>query len=279
MNSGTFETLAENGGAIRLSIYDGKFYMLGDVLLNDYSGEIYQNPQTGKSKSSCTMKKVVVENKKVVLTSGKIRNFEVIATLGNKINTDDNVQTIVKEDSNTNIKLEASSGVLPDNTTMNITEITSGETFEKIKNNLTKINNFKAFDITLKANDKNIQPNGKVKISIPIPASFDDSKLTVYRLDENNTKTEYQVAAVNGYATFETDHFSTYVLGEKTEISDENQDNANENIEGTNNTKLPQTGEETNAFTEWLSVAIPLSIFWLVSMLLIDREKKKMTKK
>lgn len=46
-----------------------------------------------------------------------------------------------------------------------------------------------------------------------------------------------------------------------------------------NDTKLPQTGEETNEFAKWLSIAIFLGIFWLVSMLLIDREKKKMTKK
>ena len=42
INNGTFETLADNGGAIRLAIYDGDFYMIGDVLLNDYNGEIYQ---------------------------------------------------------------------------------------------------------------------------------------------------------------------------------------------------------------------------------------------
>ena len=43
--------------------------------------------------------------------------------------------------------------------------------------------------------------------------------------------------------------------------------------------KLPQTGEETNVFTNWISIVILLGIFWLVSMLLIDREKKKMAKK
>ena len=46
-----------------------------------------------------------------------------------------------------------------------------------------------------------------------------------------------------------------------------------------NNTKLPQTGEETHTFVTWLSAVILLGIFWLGSMLLIDREKKKMTKK
>lgn len=51
----------------------------------------------------------------------------------------------------------------------------------------------------------------------------------------------------------------------------------NDTIE--NDTKLPQTGEENNAFVKWLSIAIPLGIFWLIAMLLIDREKKKMTKR
>lgn len=238
------------------------------------------------------MRKVIIENGKVVSATGEFPGLKEIAYLGgsNNDNKDEitdskntNNQTITKTDNKTNIKLESSSGMIPDNTIMNIIEINSGETFNKIKNILSEIKNFKVFDITLKVNDTNIQPNGKVKISIPIPAGFDASKLIVYRLDENNTKTEYQVTTANEYATFETDHFSTYILGEKSELSNETQDNVDENIggtfTGTNNTKLPQTGEETNAFAEWLTIAIFLMIFWFVSMLLIDREKKKMTKK
>lgn len=61
--------------------------------------------------------------------------------------------------------------------------------------------------------------------------------------------------------------------------------NTNNNVENNvsnnaeNVTKLPQTGEETNEFTKWLSIAIFLGVFWLMSMLLIDYEKKKITKK
>ena len=51
----------------------------------------------------------------------------------------------------------------------------------------------------------------------------------------------------------------------------------NETIKKDN--KLPQTGEETNVFAKWLSIVILLGIVWLMSMLLIDREKKKMAKK
>ncbi len=42
-----------------------------------------------------------------------------------------------------------------------------------------------------------------------------------------------------------------------------------------NDSKLPKTGEENNTFVKWLSIVIILGIFWLLSMLLIDREKKK----
>jgi len=217
-------------------------------------------------RQSETMQKVIINNGKVVSVSGSRPNIGVIADLSESSNSGNtNNQMITKTDSKTNIKLEAQSGVVPDNTTVDVTEIKSGETFDKIKNILSEIKNFKVFDITLKSDGTNIQPNGKVKISIPIPVGFDASRLIVYRLDENNTKTEYQVTVTNGYATFETDHFSTYALGEK--------------IKDNYDAKLPQTGEEPNAFAEFLSTAIFLGTFWLVTMLLIDRKKKKMTER
>lgn len=46
-----------------------------------------------------------------------------------------------------------------------------------------------------------------------------------------------------------------------------------------NDTKLPQTGKETNTFVNWLSIVILLGIFWLSSMLLIEYEKRKMKNK
>lgn len=225
------------------------------------------------------MRKIVIQNGKVVSATGELP-YDVIADFSES-NDDDNgesnKESITKTDSKTNIKLEATSGMIPDNATMNIVEISSGEDFEKIKNVLDGIKNFKAYDITLKSDDTNIKPQGKVKISIPIPVGFDTSNLIVYGIEKDGTKTEYQVKVADGYATFETDTFSTYVLGEK--VSNETQNNGNSNTGETttenNDTKLPQTGEETNTFATGLSIAIIAGIFWLVSMLLIDREKKK----
>lgn len=243
---------------------NGEYKIICDGLLEGYKSKVYGiNDPEAKVYDSYTVQKVVIQNGKVISATGEFP-WDIIADLGES-NNENNDKTITKTDNKTNIKLEASSGMIPDNTIMNIIEINSGETFNKIKNILSEIKNFKVFDITLKVNDTNIQPNGKVKISIPIPAGFDASRLIVYRVDENNTKTEYQVTVTNGYATFVTDHFSTYVLGEK--------------LKDNNDAKLPQTGEETNAFARWLSITIILGIFWLVSMIFIDREKKKMTKR
>ena len=204
------------------------------------------------------MRKVVFKNGKVVSATGEFSSGNIIADL--KGNND----IITKTDNNTNIKLEASTNIIPDDTVLKIEEITSGTTYDNIKNNLSGINQFKVFDITLKVNDTVVQPNGKVKVYIPIPTGFDASKLIVYRVEDNGNKTECPVTVANGYASFETDHFSVYILGEKTEANNDN--------------KLPQTGEEPNLFAEWLSIVIVLGIFWLTSMLLIEREKKRMLK-
>ena len=223
------------------------------------------------------MSKIIIEEGKVVSATGELQGLPVIANLNDNSN-ENNDEVITKIDSKTNIKLETDKGIIPDDTIIEITEISSGAVFDKIKNTLVDIENFKAFDITLKSNNTNIQPNGKVKISIPIPENFDTSRLIVYRIDDNS-KVEYKVTIANGYATFETDHFSTYVLGEREKVSGENQDTTDENVLGTNDTKLPQTGEENNMFAKWLSIVIVLGIFWIVSMLLIDREKKRMAKR
>ena len=258
---------------------DGNYCTINDGLLNGYKGNVYGIDETGSKKDySYTMQKVIIENGKVVSTTGELRGLPIIANLSDGSN-ENNDKVITKTDIKTNIKLEADKGIITDDTIMEITEISSGTTFDKIKNSLEEIKNFKAFDITLKSNNTNIQPKGNVKISIPVPVGFDASRLLIYRFEEDGTKIEYQVKVANGYATFETDHFSTYVLGEKTEVSNENQNKTGENVGETNNTKLPQTGEGTNTFVTWLSIVILVGIFWLGSMLLIDREKKKMTPK
>ena len=110
---------------------------------------------------------------------------------------------------------------IPVDTKVSVTKLTSGDTYNKIIKALS-IEDAEMFDITLHSNgqDKNITQleNGKFKVRIPIPQKYEGKTLTVYYVDDNNETTEYQVLVKDGYAEFETDHFSVYTLTEKEEI-------------------------------------------------------------
>ncbi len=70
-----------------------------------------------------------------------------------------------------------------------------------------------AYDISLKnPNGIDVQPNSKVKVSIPIPVDFDKTKLLVYRIEDDGTLTKFNVIVNGENAEFEVDHFSNYVL-------------------------------------------------------------------
>lgn len=145
-----------------------------------------------------------------VESSGDIVEDVVIINREKSVNISD-------VDKETNIKLETTTAVVPEDTILEIERITEGENYNTVIATLgNKINKFTLYGITLKSNGVNIQPNGKVKISIPVPDEFDKEKLVVYRINEDGTKVKYdiEVETIEGkdYATFETDHFSLYAL-------------------------------------------------------------------
>ncbi len=115
----------------------------------------------------------------------------------------------------TNIRIETTENILPEDTILDVFPILDGIIYRTVSASIQNCNNFKVFDITIKSRGVRVQPNGKVKVSIPIPSNFDKTKLSVYRVEDNGEKTEYEVTVEGNYATFETNHFSTYVLAEK----------------------------------------------------------------
>lgn len=124
---------------------------------------------------------------------------------------------VTKEDTATGIKLETTTVVVPSDVVLSSTKVTEPKILDIVKTSLKDISNkYTVFDINLLQNNVKIQPSGKVKVSIPVPSDYIKEKLVVYRIAENGTKTKYDVKVEGNYATFETDHFSTYVLAEVT---------------------------------------------------------------
>ncbi len=166
---------------------------------------------------------------------------------------------VTTTDTNTNIKLESTTGVVPSDVVLDVKPITTGNAYTSVKKVLTNVSKFVAYDITLKSNGVEIQPNGKLKIKLPIPDGYDTSKLVVYRIDGNNKiKYNVKVETIDGkkYATFETDHFSTYVLAEVSNTNELDQ--------------TPKTGT-----TDIIKYIIPVAIISAVGIVALRRKETK----
>ena len=173
------------------------------------------------------------------------------------------------KDEVTNIKINTNTTVLPADTQLVANEIKEGETYKAVEKLLTNdVNKMFVYDITLQSEGVKVQPNGKVKVSIPVPEGLDTNKLVVYRIDKEGNKTEYKVKVetINNikHATFETNHFSTYVLGEKAE---ETTTNTETTAKGEKD-ETPKTGSK-NTVINVLGTIVIITIATVVTKKLI----------
>ena len=164
-------------------------------------------------------------------------------------------------DEDTNIILETSSTVVPENTVLVVEEIKTGATYELAEKTIADdVEKFVVYEITLQSEGVAIQPNGKVKIMIPIPEGFNKENLVVYRISENGEKTKYEVKVetVEGkfYAVFETDHFSVYTLAEEKIETTVNNDTTPETTETPTLDNTPKTGNNEYAYIVFLVAII-----------------------
>lgn len=177
--------------------------------------------------------------------------------------------TVVKTDEETNIKLESNTSVIPNDTVLEVKPITDGIILSTVKESLNGISTeFKIYDITLKSNGTEIQPNGKVKISIPIPSDYNKDRLEVYRIADNGEKIRYEITIEGDYATFETDHFSTYVLAER----EEQQGQTTNNEQTSNEHKLDET-PKTGSVTV-IGIIIAIAVISLAGIVIIKKNNK-----
>ena len=116
-------------------------------------------------------------------------------------------QPVILTDEDSGIKIGAENGVVPDDTVLVVEP--SNIILQDAEGK------FAAFDISLESGNVKIQPSGKVLVSIPIPSGYDRERLTIYHIATDGTQTELPSAVDGNMITFETDHFSTYVVAEK----------------------------------------------------------------
>ena len=223
----------------------------------------YAKPLIEKvTKKTVTIKKGIVEGGPYSIDIEDA--YTITDSFGYVILKKAKVENVDKQDNKTGIKLESSTDVVPANTVLEVKSLENGNTYNTVKKSLSnEVSKFVLYDITLKQDNVTIQPSGKVKISIPIPSGFDKSRIVVYRIAEDGTKTEYTTKIVDNYIIFETDHFSNYVVAETTNPNTTTPTEQTKPDTTTPSHKLdetPKTGEDTNIIATISSILSTVSL-------------------
>lgn len=118
----------------------------------------------------------------------------------------------------TDVSISSSNKTIPYDALVNVRKITDGETYKKILDIL-KLTDSEMYDLKLfsKSLDNYVSKlvNGSFEVRIPIKDEYKNKNLVAYYVDDNCKVTEYEVTVKDGYAIFNTDHFSIYTLGVK----------------------------------------------------------------
>ena len=120
------------------------------------------------------------------------------------------------KDLESNVEINTTSGLVPLDTSIQVDIIGKDhEKYERILEAIQK-DNADIFDIKLfsdsLANYITELPNGKFKVKIPLKDEYKNKELKVYYVADDGSVETYEVTVDNGYAIFETTHFSTYTL-------------------------------------------------------------------
>ncbi len=142
---------------------------------------------------------------------GKVLETEDIPKLA------EDVQPATLTDSKTSIRIDAPAGAVPSGTVLMVEPVLEGANFTIVANALEgKSDKISAFDIKLISNNVEIKPNGKVKVTIPVPSEFNVSKLALYHISDDGTTTQidFKLDDNKKNIIFETGDFSYYAIAE-----------------------------------------------------------------
>ena len=172
----------------------------------------------------------------------------------NTVVTDNNGGNTVSGSTKTNAATKISvTGNLEEGTELSAVQVTAGANFTLANTVLKDVaDKFTLFDINLLKNGAKVQPNGKVKVSIPIPEGYIGAQCKVYRIEADGTKTDMNAKAENGMLVFETDHFSLYAVAQTKKVQN------------------PSTGNFV-PLTVWVVVALSLGTMTIMTL---NRKKK-----
>ena len=123
--------------------------------------------------------------------------------------------SFITSDLDTNIIVTSSDVTIPLDTIVAVNKINDKDRSDIIEK--LGLKDADIYDINLRSDATNRDiaklPNGKFLVRIPVDQKYEGRKLAVYYIDVNGKVETHEVTIKDGYAEFETNHFSEYILG------------------------------------------------------------------
>lgn len=169
-------------------------------------------------------------------------------------------------DVNTNVTISSDDSSIPLDTIIKAKLLTSGEEYEKIIKILNLTNSL-TFDLKLYSNSLENYitklEDGTFEVKIPIPEEFKGKDYIVYYVKENGEKEEFTVTPKDGYAIFNTNHFSIYTLAVK--------ESATNNEQTTKPVDVPTNPKTSDNITTYFG----LGIISLMGLMVVNKKFKR----
>lgn len=150
------------------------------------------------------------ENYYNITVNGETYKFAICKKEENKLET----PKYIGSNLTSNVVITSEVTTIPLDTAITVNEV-KNDTIKKALGT----SDYTAYDISLYSNTKQQKitklTNGKFEVSIPVPTNLMDKQIAVYYVADDGKKEEHIATIEDNIASFETNHFSTYVITEK----------------------------------------------------------------
>lgn len=187
-----------------------------------------------------------------------VSNYDLLVTAENDLAYLKSNIVVEKED----VKLQYAGTYFPKETVIDVETIFQGSIFETVKQVLNDVaNKFVVYEITATSNNVSVQPNGKIMVTFAIPDGYDASRVVVYYVAPDGSKTllDSKTDKESNTISAEVEHFSTYVVAEKLNVQ------ANLNTDSESNVTSPQTADHSNIGL-WFMMMVSAGALMLIAV-------------
>ena len=161
----------------------------------------------------------------------------------------------IGSDIDSKIEITSKDSTIPLDTSLKVKSVNDASIKDKIGTE-----NYKSYDIELFSDAKGVKiekiDNGTFLVKIPVPKELEGKELTVYYIPSSGEKEEHQVTIKDGFATFETNHFSVYTLAEKVSSTETTTETKDENINDNEKDETPKTGVADSVYLSLIMVVV-----------------------